>query len=358
MARLGGDEFAIMLRGHGAEVLAATLGRRIIEALEQDFQVEGHRVSIGVSIGAAAAESSDAADTLLKHADLALYEAKAQGRGRYCLFEPQLAEHLRHRLGLEIDLRRAVEDQSFDVAYQPLFDVRTNAVVGFEALLRWNHPERGYVPPPDFLPLAEDLGLIDNIGLFVLNRACADAVRMAGAPSVAVNVSPNQLKAEDFAEQVMEALRVSALRPDRLELEITETALLMDDERIISQLWKLRDLGVRIALDDFGVGYSSLNYIRRVPLDKIKIDQVFVREATQRGDCAAIIRAIVGLARQLKIKTTAEGIENQDQLDLVRKLGCDQGQGYLLGKPMPIGQAVALTGKSRKAAAQALAAAA
>jgi diguanylate cyclase (GGDEF)-like protein len=359
VARLGGDEFAIVLRGRSAEAQAEILGRRIIEALEQDFSIDGHRVSIGVSIGAAAAKpSAAAADTLLKHADLALYEAKAQGRGRYCLFEPQLAEHLRHRLGLEIDLRRAVEDKAFDVAYQPLFDLRTNAVVGFEALLRWNHPERGFVSPPDFLPLAEDLGLIDSIGLFVLNRACADAVRMAGAPSVAVNVSPNQLKAEDFAEQVMEALRVSALRPDRLELEITETALLMDDERIIAQLWKLRDLGVRIALDDFGVGYSSLNYIRRVPLDKIKIDQVFVREATQRGDCAAIIRAIVGLARQLKIKTTAEGIENQDQLDLVRKLGCDQGQGYLLGKPMPIANAVALTGKSRKAPSQPLSAAA
>ncbi len=358
VARLGGDEFAIVLRGRGAGAQAEILGRRIIEALEQDFSVEGHRVSIGVSIGAAAAKPSDAADTLLKHADLALYEAKAQGRGRYCLFEPQLAEHLRKRLGLEIDLRRAVEENAFDVAYQPLFDLKTNAVVGFEALLRWNHPERGYVPPPDFLPLAEDLGLIDSIGLFVLNRACADAVRMAGSPSVAVNVSPNQLKAEDFAEQVMEALRVSALRPDRLELEITETALLTDDERIIAQLWKLRDLGVRIALDDFGVGYSSLNYIRRVPLDKIKIDQVFVREATQRGDCAAIIRAIVGLARQLKIRTTAEGIENQDQLDLVRKLGCDQGQGYLLGKPMPCAAAVELTGKARKAPSQSLAAAA
>ncbi len=359
VARLGGDEFAIVLRGNGLEAQAETLGRRIIEVLQRDFSVEGHRVAIGVSIGAASADTPEVAgDTLLKHADLALYEAKAQGRGRYCLFEPQLAEHLEHRLGLEVDLRKAVEEETFDIAYQPLFDLRTNAVVGFEALLRWNHPERGYVSPPNFLPLAEDLGLIDNIGRFVLNRACVDAVRMAGTPSVAVNVSPNQLKADDFVEQVMEALRVSTLKPNRLELEITETALLMDDERIIAQLWKLRELGVRIALDDFGVGYSSLNYIRRVPLDKIKIDQVFVREATQRGDCAAIIRAIVGLARQLKIRTTAEGIENQDQLDLVRKLGCDQGQGFMLGKPMPIAQAIALTGKSRKAPSGSLAAAA
>ncbi len=358
VARLGGDEFAVVVKGRDAEQQAEALGMRIIEALGQDFTVEGHRVSIGVSIGAAAATADDAADTLLKHADLALYEAKAQGRGRYCLFQPQLAEHLRHRLGLEVDLRLAVEEQAFELVYQPLFDLRSHAVVGFEALLRWSHPERGNVSPAEFLPLAEDLGLMDAIGLFVLNRACSDAMRLAGAPRIAVNVSPTQLKAENFADEVLKALRVSGLPPERLELEITETALLSDDERIIGQLWKLREIGVRIALDDFGVGYSSLNYIRRVPLDKIKIDQVFVREATERADCAAIIRAIVGLARQLKIRTTAEGIENSDQLDLVRKLGCDEGQGYMLGKPGPISRAIVLTDKPRKSGSQTLAAAA
>ena len=349
VARLGGDEFAVIMQGPHVQEEAADVGRRIIEELSRDLAVDGHRVSIGVSIGAAAAtESANAADTLLKHADLALYEAKGQGRGRYCLFQPQLAEHLRHRLGLEVDLRAAVEEQSFEVVYQPLFDLNTDSVVAFESLLRWHHPVRGSVSPADFLPLAEDLGLIDSIGTFVLNRACADAVAMPGTPRIAVNVSPTQLKAGNFAEKVLDALQRSTLPPERLELEITETALLTDDERIIGQLWKLREIGVRIALDDFGVGYSSLNYIRRVPLDKIKIDQVFVREATLRGDCAAIIRAIVGLARQLNIRTTAEGIESHDQLDLVRKLGCDEGQGFLLGMPMPLAKAMLLTGKDGK----------
>jgi diguanylate cyclase (GGDEF)-like protein len=334
VARLGGDEFAVAIVGTEIASLAESVGSRILGEIGKDFSVNGHRITVGVSIGAAIAGSGHQdADDLLQQADLALYEAKAQGRGCYRLFAPHIAARLRDRIDLETELRQAVETNAFELAYQPVFRLDTGAVRGFEALLRWHHADRGPVSPAAFLPLAEDLGLIGTIGAFVLRTACHEATLLPGTPRIAVNVSPTQLTHDGFTDLVIATLGETGLSPDRLELEITETALLADDERILAQLRKLRHLGIRIALDDFGVGYSSLNYIRRVPLSKIKIDQVFVREAIERPDCRAIIQAVVGLARNLGIATTAEGIETPEQLALLREIGCDEGQGYLLGKP-------------------------
>lgn len=334
IARLGGDEFAIAVTAPQATAVAKALAERILRQLEEDFVIEGHRISIGVSIGAAIATCPMVdADMLLKNADLALYESKGRGRGCYSVFEPQLAERLRNRVDLEAALRRAVDANAFGLVYQPIVSMVDEAVTGFETLLRWTDPERGPISPMSFIPIAEETGLIVPIGRMVLRQACAEAALMPGAPRIAVNISPAQLRETRFATEVMSALEDAGLPPERLELEITETALLQDDEAILFSLRDLREQGVRIALDDFGIGYSSFNHVRRVPLSKLKIDQVFVRDAVNRPDCRAIVRAVVSLARELRITCTAEGIENEEQLELMRDLGCDEGQGYLFGKP-------------------------
>jgi diguanylate cyclase (GGDEF)-like protein len=345
VARLGGDEFALAIVGRNVIRLAEGVGARILAEIGREFSIHGQRITVGVSIGAAIGGDGQLdADELLQHADLALYEAKAHGRGCYRLFAPHIAARLRDRIDLESELRQAVEAEAFELAYQPIFSLDSRAVRGFEALLRWNHPSRGAISPAAFLPIAEEIGLIGVIGAFVLRRACRDAMLMPGASRMAVNVSPTQLIDGGFTDLVIATLGETGLPPERLELEITETALLADDERILAQLRKLRHLGVRIALDDFGVGYSSLNYIRRVPLSKIKIDQVFVREAIERPDCRAIIQAVVDLAGNLGIATTAEGIETPEQMALLREIGCDEGQGYLLGRPGSLLNACMLLG--------------
>ncbi|MBY0363015.1 MAG: EAL domain-containing protein [Phreatobacter sp.] len=337
IARLGGDEFAVVLTAPSVLQMAQTLATRFIGVICEEFSVEGHRISVGASVGVAVAEVHDIdPDLLLKQADLALYEAKAQGRNRVCVFQSAMAEKLEERLRLEDDLRSGLEHGEFDIDYQPIFALGSGRVSGYEALIRWNHPVRGRISPTTFVPLAEGNGLINDIGAWCLGRACADMAAFPDAPRIAVNVSPVQLKSETLTDAVSEALARSGTPPGRLELEITETALLDEDPRIERNLFALRALGVRIALDDFGVGFSSLSHIRRFPFDKIKIDKVFIREATEKKDSLAIVRSIVNLAQQLSMTTTAEGIETEAQLRLVEELGCTEGQGYLLGRPASV----------------------
>ncbi|MEJ1159942.1 putative bifunctional diguanylate cyclase/phosphodiesterase [Prosthecomicrobium sp. N25] len=333
VARLGGDEFAVALGGPRMAQKARDVSRRVIAELSRPYRLGDRTVNIGVSIGAAVAgRATPDVDSLMKNADLALYEAKASGRGTVAMFRPAFAAKLHERLELESDLRGALAQAQMELDYQPLFHLESQRVVGFEALLRWNHPGRGRIAPAAFVPLAEDTGLIDEIGLFALDRACRDIAPLPDV-KVAVNLSPMQLKSPTLTRSVLDALAGSGLAPTRLELEVTETVLLEEDERILATLHGLREAGIRIVLDDFGTGYSSLAYLRRFPFDKIKIDKVFVRDATSRPDCAAIVTSIIDLAQRLGIGTTAEGIETQEQLDLVRRLGCTEGQGYLLGEP-------------------------
>jgi EAL domain-containing protein (putative c-di-GMP-specific phosphodiesterase class I) len=254
------------------------------------------------------------------------------------------------RLEMERDLQTALASEQFSLAYQPVFDLRANAVCGFEALIRWQHPRRGFVSPGEFIRVAEEIDLIGPIGAFVLNRSCADAAQWPEHVRIAVNLSPVQLRQDDLVQTVAAALANSGLDPRRLELEITESALIEDNERIASLLKRLRDLGIRLILDDFGTGYSSLSYLRRFPFDKIKIDQSFVREMTTHPNCAAIVSAVVGLADELGMTCTAEGVETSDQLALVREVGCREAQGYLLGRPGPFAAAMETLREGRKTA--------
>ncbi|BCB19422.1 EAL domain-containing protein [Bosea sp. ANAM02] len=344
VARLGGDEFAVLSLGQDQPRQAQALGARIIKVLSQPYLIQDRTISISASVGIAIAEGPDFdADLLLKQADLALYEAKAQGRGVCCVFTAAMDEQLRARLALEMDLRKAIEDQQFELSYQPIFDLRTGTLRGFEALLRWHHPERGLVGPADFVPLAEETRLIVEIGEWVIRQACANAVQLPGDLRIAVNLSPVQLIFGDAVATVRGILAETGLDPARLELEITETALLANDNRNLATLRGLKALGVRIVLDDFGTGYSSLSHLRLFPLDKVKIDRSFVRDMTAHSDSAAIVAAVAALATELGMATTAEGIETQDQLDAVDRAGCTEAQGYLLGKPQPILQAVHTT---------------
>jgi diguanylate cyclase (GGDEF)-like protein len=343
VARLGGDEFAITFVCDDAASRAEMLARSIIRRLAAPYELDGCRISVGVSIGGAMTGANEVdADTLLKNADMALYAAKNRGRGLYCIFEPDMATRLQSRFVIETDLKTAIGRSEFEIAYQPLFGLKENRVTSFEALLRWNHPTRGGISPAEFIPLAEETGVINEIGAWCLERACSDMASMPGNIMIAVNVSPVQLKSADFFDVVTNALARSGLPPTRLELEITESALLDDDDRILAHLHRLNGMGVHIVLDDFGTGYSSLNYLRRFPFHKIKIDKVFITEATERADCSDIIRSIVELSVRLDMSTTAEGIETTEQLELVRSLGCDEAQGFLLGRPGSLLNAVTI----------------
>jgi diguanylate cyclase (GGDEF)-like protein len=338
IARLGGDEFAVLLQGKGAlPDNVETLAQRIIDSLSTPFDLAKYQASVGVSVGiAAAASTTPDGDTLLKHADMALYEAKAAGRGTYRLFEEAMAAELQARMDLEADLRGALDRGELKLHYQPLFDLRRGKLSGFEALLRWRHPVRGVVSPADFIPVAEETGLIVLIGEWVLRQACADAVTFPNSAKVAVNISPVQFAAGDLFEMIRDTLLQSGLSASRLELEITESALLQDSEAVIGTLHSLRALGVRTALDDFGTKYSSLTYLRSFPFDKIKIDQSFVRDMATREDCLAIVRSVAQLAVRLGMTATAEGVESGAQLDQVREAGCTEAQGYLFGQAEPV----------------------
>ena len=335
VARLGGDEFAIIQRD--AELRQSSeLAQRLIETLSAAYEIDGHQVIIGCSVGIAIAPH-DGADpvALLKAADLALYRAKTNGRGTFQFYEAEMDARLQARRVLELDLRNALANDELEVYYQPQINLGRNSVSGFEALLRWNHPERGLVSPAVFIPVAEEIGLIGRIGAWVLKAACCEAMTWPDDIKVAVNLSPAQFKSRALILDVTSALGVSGLRASRLELEITESVMLQDTEAVLMTLRQIQDLGVRISMDDFGTGYSSLSYLRKFPFDKIKIDQSFVRDLSESADSAAIVKAVAAMSASLGMDTTAEGVETVAQLERVRLEGCTEVQGYLYSKPRP-----------------------
>ena len=336
VVRLGGDEFAIVQVGAIQPQHATVLADRIIERLSAPYEIEGHHVVIGTSVGIAISpDNGEDSDHLLKSADMALYRAKADGRGVSRFFEPEMDAKMQVRRALELDLRRALPNREFEVNYQPLISLEQNKVSGFEALLRWNHPERGRVSPADFIPLAEEIGLIGQIGDWVLKQACSDAMKWPNDIRLAVNISSSQFKGRALVLDVLSALGSSGFSPHRLELEITETVMLQDTEATLEILHELRNLGVRISMDDFGTGYSSLSYLRKFPFDKIKIDQTFVRDLSKSKDARAIIRAVTGLGSNLGMTITAEGVETIEQLEQLRADGCTEVQGWLFSAACP-----------------------
>jgi diguanylate cyclase (GGDEF)-like protein len=336
VARLGGDEFAVLQLSAHEPQDCASLASRIINTVSMPYDLDGQEVVIGTSVGIALAlEGSVAPDQLLKHADMALYRAKSDRRGTYRFFEPEMDAQLQARRLLEADLRKALANGEFELFYQPQVNIRENEISGFEALLRWHHRERGMVPPGEFIPVAEDIGLISSLGEWVIEQACVEAATWPESVKIAVNLSPVQFRSKTLVQSVSRALIESGLQPSRLELEITESVLLQDNDTTLATLHQFRELGVHIAMDDFGTGYSSLSYLRSFPFDKIKIDQSFVRELTSRADCLAIVQSITKLGSSLGMITTAEGVETEEQYLQLRAAGCTEVQGYYFGRPKP-----------------------
>ena len=305
-------------------------------------------MSIGIAF---APEDGREPDELLKNADLALYRAKSDGRGVYRFFEPEMDARMQARRKLELDLRKALAAGEFEIYYQPLVDLRGGEITGFEALLRWQHPERGLLPPGEFIPVLEEIGLIGPVGEWILKSACQECACWPFNIKVAVNLSPLQFKCQTLERVVTDALDAANLRPDRLELEITESVLLQENQTTLATLHHLKELGVRIAMDDFGTGYSSLSYLRRFPFDKIKIDRSFINDLTRVEDCAAIVEAVTMLGAKLGMSTTAEGVETDEQLEALRAQGCTEVQGYLFSKPVPASQIGSLLEDARSVAA-------
>jgi len=343
IARLGGDEFAILQRAPEQPIAASSLADRLIHGLSQPFHVQDHQLHIGVSVGMAIWPNDGAdGDTLLKNADLALYRAKGDGRGVSRFFEAEMDAQVKTRRALELELRSALGDNEFELYYQPLVGTRDRKVRAFEALVRWNHPTRGLLSPDQFIPLAEETRLILPLGTWVIQQACREAAAWSSDLGIAVNISAVQFASGSLVESVRQALEASGLRPERLQLEITETVL-MDNAELSGRIFKeLHDLGVRIALDDFGTGYSSLSYLRSFAFDKIKIDRSFLRELAATGGSLAFIRTIVSLGASLGIPVRAEGVETEQQFELVRSLGCSEAQGYLISRPQPAAAALAI----------------
>ncbi len=341
IARIGGDEFCILLAKPVTPASTAALAQRVVEMLRRPYVLEGEVAVIGASVGIAMAPQ-DGADpvALMKNADLALYRAKSEGRNRFVFFEPGIHILVQIRRTIETELRRALRHDELDVHYQPLFDIRARRICGFEALARWRHPERGLLLPGEFIPVAEESGLIVPLGKRVLNMAVDEAVAWGGDISVAVNLSAVQFADGKLVATVRTALERSGLAPHLLELEITESVLLRDSAATLATLHELRGLGVRVSMDDFGTGYSSLRYLRSFPFDRIKIDQSFVQEMLSNAESAAIIEAVIGIGRRLGIATTAEGVETEAQLRRLADQGCDMAQGYLIGRPEPASEAV------------------
>jgi diguanylate cyclase (GGDEF)-like protein len=336
VARVGGDEFVVLQSGVSRIDEASALAKRILQCVGEPHRVVGNHMTVGVSIGIALApKDGTVVDQLLGNADLALYRAKASGRNAFCFFNADIEKAALTRHRLERELPNALRRDEFELFYQPWIKFAGDKISGCEALLRWRHPEHGIIGPGEFIEIAEDIGMIGRLGDWVLRRACCDAAGWPLPIKVAVNLSAAQFITGDLCGTVIEALAVSGLPPDRLELEITETLLIDDYEGTLATLHRLRDLGISIALDDFGTGYSSLTYLRQFPFDRIKIDQTFVAEMTTRADCAAIVMAVAGLGRSLGVHITAEGIESHDQLTMLRAAGCTDGQGYLICRPKP-----------------------
>jgi diguanylate cyclase (GGDEF)-like protein len=340
LARLGGDEFAIIQFDDSKQTDAAeALAAQILALVAEPFSVGGIDVGIGASIGIALSpEHGTHADDLLKKADLALYHAKSSGRNRYAIFESALGRAAVEKHTLENEMRRALARKEFEVFFQPIVDTKTLQMRSAETLIRWHHPEKGLVSPDHFIPLAEESGTILQIGEWVLETACKEAMKWPLPVKVAVNLSAVQLRSANFLDYVMCVLVESGLPPERLEIEVTETALIDQGSDCIALLRKLKNLGITVALDDFGTGYSSLNQLTMFPFDKIKIDKSFTRNMTTRTDCAAIISAVLALAHSMNIDTTAEGVETEDQLRILRMAGVSTIQGYLIQRPCPAGE--------------------
>jgi diguanylate cyclase (GGDEF)-like protein len=335
-ARFGGDEFAVIHMAADAHRSAQTLAETIIAAISAGQTIAGHQVYVGASVGISLFSGGDNdVSALLKQADLAMYRAKAEGRGFYRIFEPEMSLKAESRRQLEVDLREAIKRGEFQLYYQPVVDMKSRMVVGFEALLRWKHPVRGFVPPADFISLAEETGLIVPIGEWVIRQACTDAAIWPNEMRVAINLSPIQFRSTGLVPIVISALANAGLSAGRLDLEITENVMLGDSRHNIAILEKLRELGVRISLDDFGTGFSGLGYFRAFQFDKVKIDQSFVREMMRHPESLAIVRAAIGLGANLGIQTTAEGVESFEQLERLAIEGCDEVQGFLFSAPQP-----------------------
>ena len=342
IARLGGDEFAILQIGLANPEQAANLALRVIEAVSAPYYIDEHQIGIGASVGIAMLPGDgQGPDDLLKNADLALYRAKEDGRGTYKFFEPSMDLRAQTRRAFELELRAGLARGEFEVHYQPLINIETGKISGFEALARWRSPLRGMVPPNDFIPVAEETGIIVMLGEWILKQACRDAAKWPDDTRIAVNISPVQFRS-NIASTVVLALATSGLSAHRLELEVTESVLLKDSEKNIAMLHQIKDLGVRISMDDFGTGYSSLGYLRSFPFDKIKIDQSFIRDMSSREDCVSIVRAITGLGASLGMRTTAEGVETEQQLDELREQGCTEAQGFYFSRPVPASEIAAL----------------
>jgi diguanylate cyclase (GGDEF)-like protein len=335
VARLGGDEFVVLQTVGDDRDAIDKLARRILEEMAQPLVIDGNEFAPSTSIGIAIApQDGDGGETLLRNADLALYRAKEAGRGTYAFFEESLNQRAQQRRQLETDLRLAVDRAEFELYYQPLFDLKDNRICSFEALIRWNHPTRGLISPAEFVPIAEDTGLIVPIGAWVVREACRQAASWPKHVRVAVYVSPVQFHRGALNETILLALADSGLEPARLEIEITESIFLEGSETTLRLLHSLRSLGIRVALDDFGTGYSSLSYLQSFPFDKLKIDRSFIHNLLTRDGASAIVRAITELAHALNIETTAEGVEETAQLMELRAHGCSSVQGFLFAEPM------------------------
>ena len=336
LARLGGDEFAAFQVGTADPQVAASTAERLVETMKQPFDLGGTEAFIGVSIGIAMRPKDEhiRSAILLKNADLALYRSKQSGRNTFNFFEEEMNDNLRRRKALEAGLRKALTHEELDLHYQPQVDLTTKKITGFEALVRWHHPEMGNIPPLSFLPIAESSGMMRPLTDWILHKACRDATHWNNL-KIAVNLSPSLLQQPGLTKMVKSALEKSGLEPARLELEITEDNLIGDTERTLTVLQELKQLGVKIAMDDFGTGYSSLGYLRRFPFDKIKIDRSFINDIGENEDADALIRAIIGMGRALKMNVIAEGVETLEQADILLEEGCEQVQGFLYGRPMP-----------------------
>jgi diguanylate cyclase (GGDEF)-like protein len=355
VARLGGDEFAVLLPHTSSAQKTEALAARVISLLSQPYEIYGHHIQTGASIGIALApHDGNDPDLLMKAADMALYAAKAAGRGTYRFFHKSMADQLRAKRQLELDLRSAIENDELELHYQPLLTVGDETISGFEALMRWRHPTRGMVQPSEFIPLAEETGLIIELGAWALRKACAQATTWPDHLYVAVNVSPMQFRNGDLTATISTALREANLSPSRLELEITETILMQECESTVQVLHQLRAIGIRISMDDFGTGYSSLSYLRSFPLSKIKIDRAFVKDLGVTAASEVIIRSIIDIAHSLDMTTTAEGVETSEQFTRLKLLGCTEAQGFFLSRPLTADK---LAGVIEESATKSLAAA-
>ena len=348
VARVGGDEFVIVQMRIKSRDQCSPIASSIVETLSAPFDIKGRHIVIGVSIGITLTPDDGVdLEQLLRNADIALYQAKSDGRGVHRFFEYDMDTRLQDRRSLELDLHKAIGNAEFELYYQPIVALQSRQVTGFEALIRWNHPERGQISPDQFIPIAEETGLILPLGEWVLRTACLHAANWPKDLCVAVNLSATQFKGRQLVQLAMNALASSGMAPNRLDLEITETVLLQDEANTLALLHQLREIGIQISLDDFGTGYSSLAYVRKFPFDKIKIDRSFVQDMLVREDCRAIVRAVISLAKGLGITTIVEGVESPEQVDAAIADGCSEGQGYLFARPMPIWEVAEFLTKQR-----------